>query len=125
MKYLLKSEQLFLFLLSITLFVQITELPWYFYAALFFVPDISFLAYTINTKVGAFFYNLLHHLGLWILVAIINFYTETEWLLGLGIVFAGHSGFDRLFGYGLKFTDSFQHTHLGYIGKSSADEPEE
>ena len=28
-----------------------------------------------------------------------------------------HIAVDRLLGYGLKFTDSFAHTHLGEIGK--------
>jgi hypothetical protein len=26
---------------------------------------------------------------------------------------------DRIFGYGLKYSDSFYHTHLGMIGKPS------
>ena len=70
---------------------------WHSDAGLFFTPDIAFLAYLINTKVGGFF-------------------TSLEWILGLGIVYVGHSAFDRLFGYGLKYPDSFQNTHLGLIG---------
>jgi hypothetical protein len=31
----------------------------------------------------------------------------------------GHSAFDRMLGYGMKYTDSFQHTHLGLIGKAT------
>jgi hypothetical protein len=43
---------------------------------------------------------------------------QTEpWLLGLGALWLAHSGFDRLFGYGLKSPDSFSITHLGRIGK--------
>jgi hypothetical protein len=29
----------------------------------------------------------------------------------------GHSNMDRLLGYGLKYPDAFQNTHLGVIGK--------
>jgi hypothetical protein len=29
----------------------------------------------------------------------------------------GHSSFDRVLGYGLKYDDDFKHTHLGWIGK--------
>jgi len=32
-------------------------------------------------------------------------------------VLYGHSSFDRLCGYGLKYVDDFKHTHLGWIGK--------
>ena len=119
MKNLLGLEQLPLFILSTYFFVAATELPWYFYAGLFFTPDIAFLGYLINTKVGAICYNLLHHQGLWLLVTFIGFYTKIEWVLGLGIVYVGHSAFDRLFGYGLKHPDSFNNTHLGSIGNKA------
>lgn len=33
-----------------------------------------------------------------------------------GILLFAHSCFDRVLGYGLKFTDDFKHTHLGMIG---------
>ncbi len=122
MKLILKLEQTALFLFSTILFSEISDLPWYFYAALFFVPDVSFIAYAINSKIGAVFYNLLHHQGIWIMVAVLGFYAELEWLLGLGIVFIGHAAFDRLFDYGLKYSDSFKHTHLGVIGKNSTTE---
>lgn len=116
MKYILILEEITLFMLSILFFSFATSLPWYFYAGLFFTPDFAFLGYLVNTKFGAICYNTLHHKGLWILVAVIGFSLEIEWLLGLGIVYAGHSAFDRIFGYGLKYSDSFQHTHLGLIG---------
>lgn len=35
-----------------------------------------------------------------------------------GLLLFGHSAFDRLLGYGLKYADSFQNTHLGRIGKA-------
>ncbi|MFN3665935.1 MAG: DUF4260 family protein, partial [Sediminibacterium sp.] len=34
------------------------------------------------------------------------------------LVLLAHSTFDRVAGYGLKYFDSFDHTHLGWIGKS-------
>lgn len=119
MKYILILEEIALFVLSIFFFSFATNLPWYFYAGLFFTPDIAFLAYLVNTKIGAICFNTLHQKGLWILVAVIGFSIEIEWLFGLGIVYVGHSAFDRIFGYGLKYSDSFQHTHLGYIGNKN------
>jgi hypothetical protein len=34
-----------------------------------------------------------------------------------GVIMLGHSSFDRVLGYGLKYGDSFRHTHLGWIGR--------
>jgi hypothetical protein len=36
-----------------------------------------------------------------------------------GLILFGHSSMDRVLGYGMKYSDSFQHTHLGMIGKSN------
>ena len=38
-------------------------------------------------------------------------------VLALGLVWLAHIGLDRLLGYGLKYDDSFQHTHLGIQGR--------
>jgi hypothetical protein len=35
----------------------------------------------------------------------------------IGVILLGHSSLDRALGYGLKYEDSFQNTHLGRIGK--------
>ena len=110
MKNVLRLEQTAFFALSIFLFNYITELPWYFYALLFFTPDITFIAYTIDSKIGAIIYNFFH-----------GYFIELEWLLGLGIIYVGHSAFDRIFGYGLKYFDSFHNTHLGIIGNNKND----
>ena len=40
------------------------------------------------------------------------------------IILYGHASMDRIFGYGLKFNDSFHHTHLGWIGKATHDQNE-
>ena len=42
-------------------------------------------------------------------------------MLLVGILLFAHSCFDRVWGYGLKYTDSFQHTHLGKIGKDAQE----
>jgi hypothetical protein len=36
----------------------------------------------------------------------------------VALIFLAHSTFDRVAGYGLKYSNSFNHTHLGWIGKS-------
>lgn len=97
-----------------------TGASWWWYLGLFFAPDLSFLAYAAGPKVGAFFYNLLHHKGIALLVFSIGAYFGYEFAAIIGSVFFGHSSFDRILGYGLKYPDSFEHTHLGMIGKGKA-----
>lgn len=116
LKSLLVLEELALFIGSVILFGLATTYSWWVFALLFFLPDISFTAYLINTKIGSWVYNILHHKGIMIGLILAGYFAEIEWLLAVGIVFLGHAAFDRVFGYGLKFPDDFKHTHLGRIG---------
>jgi hypothetical protein len=116
LKLLLILEELALFIGSVILFGLASEYAWWMYALLFFLPDVSFAAYLINTKIVALFYNLFHHKGLMVGLILLGYFTQLPLLLTIGIVFFGHSCFDRGFGYGLKFDDDFKHTHLGRIG---------
>ncbi|MEX0722291.1 MAG: DUF4260 domain-containing protein [Gracilimonas sp.] len=116
LKILLTLEELALFIGSVILFGLATEYSWWMYALLFFLPDVSFTAYFINTKIGSWFYNIFHHKGIMIVLILAGYFADIKWLLAVGIVFLGHSAFDRVFGYGLKFPDDFKHTHLGKIG---------
>jgi len=43
--------------------------------------------------------------------------TGSRWAAFLGLLWAFHIAGVRILGYGLKFTSSFQDTHLGKIGK--------
>jgi len=73
------------------------------------------LGYLINTRTGAWTYNLFHHKGVAIIVLCLGWGFNFDWMVLTGIILFGHSGIDRLCGYGLKFQDSFHHTHLGWI----------
>ncbi|TMM32294.1 DUF4260 family protein [Polaribacter aestuariivivens] len=115
MKALIKVEELMLFILSIVLFNQL-NFDWWWYLALFFFPDISFFGYLINPKIGAYCYNFLHHKAIAIIVYFFGIYFKQESIQLIGIILFGHSSFDRILGYGLKYTDSFKNTHLGKIG---------
>ncbi len=84
---------------------------------LFFSPDISMLGYLVNTRVGTITYNVFHHKGMAIAIAAIGYYLNNDIVIATGILLFAHSSFDKVLGYGLKYPDSFQHTHLGMIGK--------
>src|ERR1700758_109304 len=53
---------------------------------LFFSPDISMLGYLVDTRVGAFTYNVFHHRGLALLIAATGFLLHQEWMISVGIL---------------------------------------
>lgn len=130
MKTLLKLEELAQFLACLALLVM-NGVPWWTYLLLLLGPDIGMLGYLVNTRVGAITYNLFHHKGIALLVAATALGSDfmtlalattdvSHVLLLTAIILFGHSAMDRMLGYGLKFGDHFQHTHLGWIGRNAA-----
>ncbi len=93
-------------------------LPFWSWFLLFFTPDIGMLGYLVNTKVGAFFYNIFHHKGLAIAIAFAGYFLHNDITTAIGILLFAHASFDRVFGYGLKYADSFKNTHLGSLEKN-------
>lgn len=124
MTTLLKLEELGQFLLAIILFSQL-DYAWWFFPALILLPDLSMVGYAINAKMGAWLYNVFHHKLIAIGVLTLGLYWRHEALYLAGIILFAHSALDRALGYGLKFSDSFAHTHLGQIGKAKEEAPPE
>jgi hypothetical protein len=91
---------------------------WWLYPTLLLVPDIFMLGYLSNTKVGAFFYNLGHSYLAPALTILFMWRFENKLGIAIGVIWLGHIGWDRFFGYGLKYDSSFKHTHLGDLDKS-------
>lgn len=116
MKFLLRVEEALMLGLAIYLNGLLPFPGWYFWAW-FLAPDLGFLGYLINSKAGAATYNLLHHKGLAILFYLAGLHLSVPVLQFTGLLMFGHSSFDRMLGYGLKFSDSFHNTHLGPTGK--------
>lgn len=107
-----------MFLLGLTLFATL-DYAWWIFFVLLFVPDISMTGYLFGNRSGAMVYNMIHHKGLAIAVYAVGFITAEPILSLIGIILFSHASLDRILGYGLKYTDSFQHTHLGRIGKNA------
>ena len=116
MDRILKFEELAQFGLGIFLFSQL-ELAWWWFPALILAPDLSMLGYAVNTKIGALVYNIFHNKALGITLLLIGIFFLGTMVSLIGIIIFSHSAMDRMFGYGLKYPDSFQNTHLGRIGK--------
>lgn len=118
MKNLIRLEEAFMLALAIYLNTFLSFAPW-LYWILFLAPDIGMIGYIVNSRLGAFTYNLLHHKGIAVACYLIGIHFANEPLQFIGLLLFGHSAFDRMLGYGLKYADSFHNTHLGWIGKSA------
>lgn len=115
MTKLIKLEELAMFLFAGFLFFE-TDFDWWLFPALLLLPDLSMAGYLINSTIGASCYNLVHHRGIAVGILVVGWYLNDPYFELTGIILFAHSSIDRLLGYGLKFRDSFKHTHLGYIG---------
>lgn len=82
-----------------------------------FSVDIVMLGYLINRSLGAHLYNLGHAFIFPPLLIGLGIATRSNVYIAAGLIWAAHIGWDRAFGYGLKFLSGFQDTHLGHIGK--------
>jgi hypothetical protein len=126
MKTLLKLEELAQCLACVLVLVFI-GVPWWAYVLLALGPDVGMAGYLVGQRTGAFTYNLLHHKGVALLllasglvVELANMLTNVQtWIIPAAVILFGHASLDRVFGFGLKFGDSFHHTHLGWIGRGS------
>ncbi|HLM42035.1 MAG TPA: DUF4260 domain-containing protein [Microvirga sp.] len=123
-RLILRMEGLALLALA-TLGFSHTGASWWLYAVLFLAPDVSFAAYAAGPKPGALAYNALHTTvgpaalaGMGFLVKDTTLLDMT--LLAIAAVWAAHIGFDRMLGYGLKYSSAFGDTHLGRIGRAGA-----
>ena len=94
-----------------------SDLPWWLAVLVFFAPDLSFLAYGAGPRIGSWVYNFVHVYAFGAVLMALGGLLAAPLLVALGALWLAHSGFDRLFGYGLKAETSFQDTHLGRIGK--------
>jgi hypothetical protein len=117
MNHLLKAEEAAILGVCIILNNMLIPYAWWWYWVLFLTPDISMIGYVVNTKVGAALYNFGHHKGTAVLCFTVGIIlSSTAWQFA-GLLLLGHSSFDRILGYGLKYPDNFKNTHLGMIGK--------
>ena len=90
---------------------------WWVFAVLFFVPDLSFLAYLAGPKTGAIVYNIAHSYMAPVALMTAGFALASPLTLSIAMIWLAHIGIDRALGYGLKYSAGFAFTHLGRIGR--------
>jgi hypothetical protein len=115
-RLLLRTEGAVLVAVSAFIYAEYGR-SWILFAVLLLAPDIGMLGYLADTRVGAVTYNLMHtYLGPGILL-VMSVAVDSPLTISIAFIWFAHIGFDRALGYGLKHTDAFGHTHLGFIGK--------
>lgn len=108
---LLRLEGLVVLTIGLVVYRQL-EAGWLLFALLFFVPDVSMVGYLIGRKTGATVYNAAHtYLGPAVLGAG-AYFMDAVLAAQIAVIWACHIGFDRLFGFGLKYPSGFGDTHL-------------
>jgi hypothetical protein len=89
---------------------------WWLVPLTLLLPDAAMVGYLRGSRLGAQLYNLAHSTVLPAAMIGLGWWQARPLLLALGLIWLAHIGFDRLLGYGLKYDDHFQHTHLGHLG---------
>ncbi len=113
-----RVEELLLAVLAFYLFLSLPVAWWWFFVLLL-APDLSMVGYLFGPAAGGILYDLVHHRGVSVLLFIAGGLLGAAWLQAAALIMFGHSSLDRVLGYGLKYLDSFQHTHLGMIGRAA------
>jgi hypothetical protein len=119
-KALLRLEGLTLFVGMVVLYAA-WDGSWWIFAILFFAPDLSFLGYLSGPRIGAIVYNAAHSYMAPVTLLTLGFGFATPLTLSIAMIWLAHIGFDRALGYGLKYASGFTFTHLGRIGRNTAN----
>jgi hypothetical protein len=122
-RLLLRLEGMALLALAIGAF-HYSGASWWLFALLFWAPDIAFLAYLIEPRVGSIAYNALHTtLCPAALVALAVIYNDPPLATVWAAIWAAHIGYDRFGGWGLKYGKGYWYTHLGELWWPPRGEP--
>ncbi len=95
---------------------------WWWIPVLLLVPDISWVGYLADNRIGAIVYNAVHATIAPTALGVIGLAAGSDTTMLLALIWLFHIGLDRLAGYGLKYPDQFGHTHLGYKGRTASTE---
>jgi hypothetical protein len=112
-KTLLRWEALLIMVGAIIVYAKLSG-HWGMFALLFLVPDLSMLGYLINRSAGAAVYNVGHSYVSPCVLALCGLAMASPPLYSFALIWVAHIGFDRMLGFGLKYSSGFGDTHLGF-----------
>lgn len=85
---------------------------WWVFLLLLLAPDLSMLGYLGGPRLGSILYNAVHTLVVPLALTLAAWWLGWTWVVPVGLIWLAHIGMDRAVGYGLKYPDSFKHTHM-------------
>jgi hypothetical protein len=108
-------------LLILTIFAyQHLHYSWLQFLILFLTPDLFMLGYTVNVRLGAATYNLVHTLTFPLALLLTSYLQRWHLPSEIALIWTAHIAADRLLGYGLKYPTYFKDTHLQHIPTRSS-----
>lgn len=78
----------------------------------FLAPDLSFLGYLANPRVGAHACNVAHFEALPVALAVAGLLSDSAVAVQIALIWLAHIGLDRALGYGFKHPTAFADTHF-------------
>lgn len=111
MKVLLRAEYAIAFLFIFFIYTHLEFSIWLF-ILLLLMPDVTMLGYIVNKKVGTALYNVGHSMLIPTVLCWFAIMSANQILLMFALIWLAHIFMDRAVGYGLKYSDSFQETHM-------------
>ena len=108
---LVRLENAIIFITVVTIYFMFGFSVWIFLIFLL-VPDIFMLGYLIDRKIGSYIYNVGHSYIIPTLITLLYLAIGADILLIIGLIWLAHIRMVRTFGYGLKYTDSFDKTTI-------------
>jgi hypothetical protein len=91
---------------------------WLAFFLLFLWPDLFMLGYTLNVRLGAALYNLVHTYAWPLLLGAAAVFEHWHRALLFTLIWTAHIGLDRMLGYGLKYPTFFKDTHMQRVASS-------
>ena len=88
---------------------------WILFLGVILAPDLSFVAYAFDLKVGAVGYDLLHTEIFAVALGAAGVVSGGRLATELALIWLTHIGVDRLVGYGLKYPTAFDETHFSRV----------
>ncbi|HJE19136.1 MAG TPA: DUF4260 domain-containing protein [Aliicoccus persicus] len=111
MSNLVRLENAIIFIAIVTIYFMFGFSVWTF-LILLLVPDLFMLGYLVDRKIGSYIYNIGHSYIIPILITLLYLAIGADILLIISLIWLAHISMDRTFGYGLKYTDSFDKTTI-------------
>lgn len=110
---LLRLEALLVLLIALICYAGLHG-SWLLFSVLFLVPDISLLGYLVqgNGRFGATFYNGFHCYAVPLVVALIAWRSHSVVTERMAAIWVAHIALDRLIGFGLKYAQAANPTHM-------------